>query len=122
MKKGLFLLIAAFFIAFGCTVETSENEGNNNNSEQGTLYHECYPNETCNKGLVCEKETNVCVREGSSGDNNGDTAPDGEENGTDGTDTASENDEGDNSDTASEPDGFKVSYNESKYEDHILYK
>jgi hypothetical protein len=123
MKKGLFLLIAVFFIAFGCTVETSENNEKDNNSEQGTLYHECYPNETCNKGLVCEQETNVCVREGASDDNkDGDTAPDGEENGTDGTDTASENEEGDNSDTASESDGFKESYNKSKYENHILFK
>ena len=121
MKKGLFLLIAVLFIAFGCTVETSENEGNNN-SDQGTLYHECYPNETCNKGLVCEKETNVCVREEASDDNNGDTAPDGEENGTDETDTASDNEEGDNSDTASESDGFKESYNKSNYENHVLFK
>ena len=31
--------------------------------KQGELYGECYPNETCNKGLVCDIENNICIKD-----------------------------------------------------------
>ena len=83
--------------------------------KQGELYGECYPNATCNKGLVCDEENNVCIKDpnGSDSDNDAsdpahdddDTAPDGGDTAPDAGDTAP--DEGDtapdSSDTA--PDG-----------------
>lgn len=111
MKKVFFLLIAALFIAAGCSVETSEN-GENSNSEMGSLDKECYPNETCNKGLVCDTEHNVCVK-----DNNKDEDTDPEDVPSDGTDTAPEDGSDDGN---SEPEGTQ-GYTESKYEDHALF-
>ena len=31
--------------------------------KQGELYGECYPNETCNKGLICDVDNNVCIKD-----------------------------------------------------------
>ena len=31
--------------------------------KQGELYGECYPNNTCNEGLVCDIEENVCIKD-----------------------------------------------------------
>ena len=31
--------------------------------KQGELGGECYPNKTCNEGLECDKESNICVEE-----------------------------------------------------------
>lgn len=32
------------------------------NRKQGEIYGECYPNNTCNDGLVCDTENNVCIK------------------------------------------------------------
>jgi hypothetical protein len=31
-------------------------------SKTGSLYEKCYPNETCNKGLICDIENSLCVQ------------------------------------------------------------
>jgi len=41
------------------TVDDSDDTGR----KQGELYGECYPNETCNKGLICDEENNVCIKD-----------------------------------------------------------
>lgn len=51
--------------------EQSDNE--DPGRKQGELYGECYPNATCNKGLVCDEENNICIKDpndsGSDSDN-----------------------------------------------------
>lgn len=45
----------------------SDKDDNNNEYEnkQGELYGECYPNNTCNKNLVCNTTNNICLKEES---------------------------------------------------------
>ncbi len=31
--------------------------------KQGELYGECYPNDTCNAGLICDVENNICIKD-----------------------------------------------------------
>ena len=94
---------------------TSEQPDNEEQvRKQGELYGECYPNATCNKGLVCDEENNICIKDpGTSeqpdsdsddieiSDNDSDTeTPEGEEPDSD-SDT-SDSDDADTSD--SQPD------------------
>ena len=37
----------------------TENQDADQGRKQGELYGECYPNETCNKGLICDIENNI---------------------------------------------------------------
>ena len=53
-------------------------------SKQGELDGECYPNKTCNEGLVCDKDSNTCIKD-----------PGNTEEPDDDTDTASEKDDSD---------------------------
>lgn len=48
---------------------------NNNDRIQGELYGECYLNETCNDGLVCDTEYNICIKD-HSGDHDEKPVPD----------------------------------------------
>ena len=43
--------------------------------EQGDLYGECYPNETCNTGLVCDAENNICIKDPGNSSGNNDNEP-----------------------------------------------
>ena len=54
------------------TPEQHDNE--ETGRKQGELYGECYPNATCNKGLVCDEENNICIKDpnGSSSDSDND--------------------------------------------------
>lgn len=73
MKKIIiFGLFCMSLLIFGCgdsgkSGQTTDN-GNDSGRETGSLYGECYPNETCDKGLECDIENNICIRE-SSGNN-----------------------------------------------------
>ena len=113
MKKGLFFLITLLF-AVGCNVGTSDNGDANNSSEAGALYKECYPNGTCNSGLVCDNEYNICTKDNAKDDNQD------EDKTSDETDTAPDGDNGDSGD--SEPEDFKESYKQSNYDNYVLFK
>ena len=52
--------------------ETDDKEGR----KRGELYGECYPNKTCNKGLVCDTENNTCIKEPENSSNDGDSGDD----------------------------------------------
>ncbi|MBP5406118.1 DUF1566 domain-containing protein [bacterium] len=83
--------------------DAKEDEGDSNDDsssdqgkKQGELYGECYPNKTCNEGLVCEIEDNVCIREQGNSEDDSDiepsddaTVPDDSDSG----DSEAENDE-----------------------------
>ncbi|MBP5201911.1 hypothetical protein J6253_04150, partial [bacterium] len=66
------LIVLALVFAVSCgggkSGESSKNDTDNVNDEdpgrkQGELYGECYPNGTCNKGLVCDEENNICIKD-----------------------------------------------------------
>ena len=52
------------------TPEQPDNE--ETGRKQGELYGECYPNATCNKGLVCDEENNVCIKDPNGNSNDSD--------------------------------------------------
>ena len=54
--------------------DTSSEQPDNEDPgrKQGELYGECYPNATCNKGLVCDEENNICIKDPDNGSNDSD--------------------------------------------------
>ncbi len=108
MKKTYIIFAALFcvFLLFSCDSGLkfeNPNDPNNQTSDSkktGTLGGECYPNKTCNEGLTCDKENNICIEE-----------PDNT-NDDDKTDTMSSNDEDktditpDNSDSVPDEDAY----------------
>ena len=81
MKK-IFLVFFALFLLVSCGGDDPETE-----TVQGDEGRSCYPNKTCNDGLVCS-ENNICVKKDSNGDDNP----------TDPTNHNSDNDSGNSSD------------------------
>ena len=84
--------------------------------KQGELYGECYPNATCNKGLVCDEENNICIKDSGTSeqpdsdsdetDDDSDSTPEqpeSEEPGGD-SDTTDSTDDADTSDSQSDED------------------
>ena len=64
----------------GTTLEPDDDSTAPSERKQGELYGECYPNETCNKGLICDVENNICVKENyNTSDDDGDTSSDADE-------------------------------------------
>ena len=69
-----FVLCGMFFLLSCDSNIKFENPNDPNNStddsvEAGTLGGECYRNMTCNEGLICDKEKNVCIEESGTKDN-----------------------------------------------------
>ena len=128
MKRyGLIFALFLMFFAVSCDNGLKFNNPNDKNSdayrggdadseradddaerpagrEQGELYGECYPDNTCNEGLECDVLNNICMKD--SGDS-GDTTPDGDSG--DSGDTTPDGDSGDSGDTGdtgdTTPDG-----------------
>lgn len=44
------------------TIQDSDSD-TNSGKNQGELYGECYPNNTCNEGLICDVENNICIKD-----------------------------------------------------------
>ena len=66
MKQILvvFALFAALIFAAGCGDGSSQKpEGGESEKNAGELGGECYPNKTCNEGLSCDEESNLCVED-----------------------------------------------------------
>ncbi len=82
--------------------------------KQGELYGECYPNATCNKGLVCDEENNICIKDPASSDpdsdaaetdDDGDTTPEQPDDADSDSDSGtSDSDDADTSDPTDEAD------------------
>ncbi len=53
----------ACFAVFAALVFVVSCGGGSSDSKTGSLYEKCYSNETCNKGLICDIENNVCVKD-----------------------------------------------------------
>ena len=54
----------------------NSDSGEEEQYKQGDLYGECYPNETCNKGLICDIEYNICIKDPDSSNENNDPKED----------------------------------------------
>lgn len=124
MKKlFLFLAVCSLFLIASCGGSSSkDNSADNADSgdstdddrKQGDLYGECYPNETCNKGLICDVENNICIKDPGDGSNDSDSnasdstpeQPDDTGDSQDGGDSADSTDDKDKTDSGdSQPDG-----------------
>ena len=94
---------------------TSEQPDNEETGrKQGELYGECYPNATCNKGLVCDEENNICIKDPNGGSNDSDN--DASETDDDGDSTPEQPESGDpdsDSDTADSTDDADTSDSQS---------
>ncbi len=64
-------LAAAFLVVAACTAEPTATEPG---AAQGERSGPCYPNGTCNEGLVCDDVSNRCVRASGGADGGGDDA------------------------------------------------
>lgn len=86
------------------TPEQPDNE--ETGRKQGELYGECYPNATCNKGLVCDEENNVCIKDpnGSGSDNDAAETDDDGDSTPEQLDDADSADDADTSDTTDDAD------------------
>ena len=65
MKNSIiFVLFCLSLLIFGCGDggKSEKTADNDSGRETGSLYGECYPNETCDKGLECDVENNICIR------------------------------------------------------------
>ena len=50
-----------------------QTDTENPDKKQGELDGECYPNKTCNDGLICDKDNNICIKDSESSENNDDS-------------------------------------------------
>jgi len=99
---------------------TTNEDGNSNDDstsdqgkKQGELYGECYPNKTCNEGLVCEVEDNVCIREHNDSEDdsdieNSDNADTADSDYTDDTDSDSDDSDAENDEDSTESEEPEV--------------
>ena len=99
----IFVLLCAFFMVSCGDGSSSKTDGTGNGgssaAKTGKLGGECYPNETCDKGLICDTENNVCVKDPENPADDSDKT----DSGSDGkTDTGSENGDTDSTDSGHE--------------------
>ncbi|MBR4532047.1 DUF1566 domain-containing protein [bacterium] len=62
--KRLLVFLAMLSLVFMMSCGDSGSSG----KKQGELYGACYPNKTCNEGLVCDEENDVCLPDGNDSD------------------------------------------------------
>ena len=79
-----------------------QHDDEDSGRKQGELYGECYPNATCNKGLVCDEENNICIKDPDSGSNDSDN--DAAETDDDGDTTPEQPDDADSADDSDTSD------------------
>jgi AAA ATPase containing von Willebrand factor type A (vWA) domain len=66
MKKILvvFAVFAALIFIVSCGGGSSKPaDGGESEKNAGELGGECYPNKSCNEGLICDEENNVCIED-----------------------------------------------------------
>ncbi len=86
--------------------DTTPEEPDNEDSgrKQGELYGECYPNATCNQGLICDEENNVCIKDPNSDDSDSTPEHPDEADSADDSDTSEPTDDADTSDQTDDAD------------------
>ena len=104
MKLKSFILMAVLLLVFfscdnALKFENPLDENNRSAAEPGELGGECYPNGTCNEGLICDEERNLCIKDQTGNEptdtgDSSDTTPADTGDTTEPTDTGeTENDE-----------------------------
>ncbi|MBP5436199.1 DUF1566 domain-containing protein [bacterium] len=104
MKKFFVVLalLSAMVLMVGCG--SSSSSDNNSAANMGKLGKECYPNETCDKGLRCDTDNNVCIEDPENPINDSDrTDSDSDVEPDTGSDSDGSDSAPDNGDTT--PDG-----------------
>ena len=84
------------------TPEQPDNE--DSGRKQGELYGECYQNATCNKGLVCDEENNVCIKDPADNNNSDNDAEETDDDGDSKPEQPDDTDSADDSDTSDPTD------------------
>ena len=94
MKRNylILLFVSSIFFLVSCDSGlkfTNPNDPNNQTSQKqmGELGGECYPNQTCNKGMVCDEASNSCIKDGDFSNDN----DNGNDNDSDSGDSDQEN-------------------------------
>ena len=87
----------------------TENQDADQGRKQGELYGECYPNETCNKGFICDVENNICIKDPAQ---NNDVVPDDDPDETPDEDTDTDSEEIQDEDGDADTDTNECTYNE----------
>ena len=92
MRKifAVFALFCVMFLMIGCG--SSSSSDNDSVTNFGKLGRECYPNETCDKGLICDTDNNICVEDPGNPINDSDKTDSGSD---EESDTESDSDSGD---------------------------
>ncbi|MBP5202545.1 hypothetical protein J6253_07385 [bacterium] len=67
------LLSAVFMVSCGGSSSNDDVKGRESVADKGKLGEECYPNETCDEGLKCDTENNICVEENTNHSDDSDT-------------------------------------------------
>ena len=70
-KIVIFMFLSAVLLIFSSCGSSSKNK----ERESGTIYGNCYPDGTCNEGLVCDTENNVCIRDKQQTSDSDNTEP-----------------------------------------------
>ena len=87
MKKILVVFaICAVFFAVSCgdgTKKVNLDEDGKTSGGRGELNGVCYPNGTCNEGLVCDEENNLCIEDSENPVDDSDSGTSSEQNDSD---------------------------------------
>ncbi|MBO4711719.1 DUF1566 domain-containing protein [bacterium] len=59
MKKSIFIVLILLIFFIGCKDSNGEKIPEN----EGKIDGVCYPNKTCDKGLVCDEDKNICIND-----------------------------------------------------------
>ena len=88
-RISFYLLFFALIFCFLACDKNSESK-----RKRGEIYGECYQDETCDEGLKCDTENNICIKNPQNSDGNDDDTTDSEEldiSSTDESDSDSDN-------------------------------
>ena len=99
---ALLVFAMCFFVSCGGGSSKPEN-GGDSVSNFGKLGGECYPNETCDKGLLCDTDSNICVEDPDNPTDTGSDKPD-EQNNPNDQDTPVEQPDQDHQETPNDQD------------------
>lgn len=99
MKKN-FVILTLFCAFFAVSCGSGDSQKNT-----GELNEACYPNKTCNEGLVCDEEKNLCIEDYTNPAGDSDTLPEQTDSDTgNDADTVEQNDADTDTDSADDAD------------------
>ena len=114
------MVFAALIFVISCGGGSSkpENGSEDSVSNFGKLGSECYPNKTCDEGLLCDAESNICVEDSDNPTDDSDISSenDDETNTTSGKDNDSEQNDS-NDDPTTDPTSDNDSDTVSEHND-----